>query len=354
MRKTAILKTDLFLEHDPGFGHPESPERLKVIYELLDKEEINRNFIFPNFDPAEEKQILAIHNEDIVERAKSTDGKTYDLLDQDTTTSKKSYKAAKLAAGAAIKGVDLLIEGKVDNCLALVRPPGHHAESDKSMGFCIFNNVAIAAQHAIDKYGLKKILILDLDVHHGNGTQHSFYESDQVLFISAHQYPFYPGTGSINENGKGKGKGYTINIPMSPGMGDVDYASVVNEIVAPIAKEFEPEIIMVSSGFDTYVNDPIGSMEVTSNGFSYLTRKIVKLAEETCDGKLFVILEGGYDMDGQREGSFAMLSELLGASVECGLNVRLEESMYNYLEIKREKSPLVTEVVEVAKKYWKM
>lgn len=354
MRKTVLLRSDIFLQHDPGYGHPESPDRLKVIYEILDTEEIKKKFIIPPFGPADNKSINYIHNQETIKAAERTSGKRSEMLDQDTKTSSDSYSAAKHAVGAVIKGIDMLYSGEADNCFALVRPPGHHAESDRSMGFCIFNNIAIGAKYAIKKKGVKKILIVDFDIHHGNGTQRSFYETNKVLFVSAHQYPFYPGTGSLNEVGTDLGEGYTLNIPLSSGMGDLDYAAVIKELVMPVARQYAPELILVSGGLDILIQDPIGGMEVTAQGIGYMTRKLVHLAEELCDGKILITLEGGYDLGGQVEGAFAIMSELLGEPIECGYTSNLYYESYLNLDNTTTIHPEIIEATMVAKKYWKM
>ncbi len=355
MRRTVLLRNDIFLQHDPGYGHPESPDRLKVIYDKLDNDKkLNNNFIIPSFNPADYKTLNLIHNQETIKAAEKTAGKTFEVLDQDTITSSASYDAAKYAAGAVIKGIDMLCSNDADNGFALVRPPGHHAERDKSMGFCIFNNIAIGAKYAIKQKGIKKILIVDLDVHHGNGTQHSFYETNKILFISPHQYPFYPGTGSLEEVGSGLGEGYTLNIPMSSGMGDVDYAAVIKEIIIPVARQYKPELILVSSGFDIHIQDPIGAMEVTAQGIGYMMRKLVNLAEELCGGKILVTLEGGYNLDGQVEGAFAVMSELLGESIECGYPSNLQDEKYIQFDNTTAIHPEIVKATMVAKKYWKM
>lgn len=354
MHKTVLLRNDIFLQHDPGYGHPESPDRLKVIYDILDDKGLTKKFITPSFNAADNKTISYIHNQETIKAAEKTSGKNYELLDQDTITSSASYDAAKYAVGAVIKGIDMLCSGEADNCFALVRPPGHHAERDKSMGFCIFNNIAIGAKYAIKEKGIKKILIVDLDVHHGNGTQHSFYDTNKVLFISSHQYPFYPGTGSLDEVGSDLGKGYTLNIPMSSGMGDVDYAAIIKELIVPVARQYKPELILVSGGFDIHIQDPIGAMEVTAQGIGYMMRKLVLLAEELCDGKILVTLEGGYDLDGQVEGAFAIMSELLGEPIDCGYPSNLYDENYINLDKTTAVHPEIVKATMVAKKYWKM
>ncbi len=354
MRKTALLRDSLFLSHDPGFNHPESPERIKDIYAILEKVSLSNLFIEPDILPAPEKIIQFNHSPSLIKLAAATSGKPQSSLDQDTITSADSYDAACLAVGALLKGVDLLMEREVDNCFALVRPPGHHAERDRSMGFCIFNNVAIAARHAIQKYGIERIMIVDWDLHHGNGTQSSFYDTEKVLYISTHQYPFYPGTGSINEVGHGKGEGYSLNFPLSGGQGDKEYAAIFNEVIKPIGREYKPQLILVSCGFDIYHGDPLGAMQVTPKGFAYMTKVIAELADELCDGRLMVTLEGGYNLSGQRDGAFAVLSELYGEALDTGYPVNLDLKTAQALREERTLIPLVEKACTVAKKYWKM
>ncbi|BCL62717.1 hypothetical protein DGMP_34100 [Desulfomarina profundi] len=214
MRNTAIFKDKIFLAHDPGSTHIESPGRIKRIYEILNKGENREYFIEPEITPVSKEKLLYNHTENLVNQVAATSGKIYSVLDVDTCTSGESFNAACHAVGAVVGAMDLIFNKSVDNGFGLVRPPGHHAEKNRSMGFCLFNNIAIAAQHARKKYGIKRIFIVDWDVHHGNGTQNAFYETDEVFYLSIHQYPLYPGTGSLRETGSGKGQGYTLNIPL--------------------------------------------------------------------------------------------------------------------------------------------
>ncbi len=312
MSPTAIFRDDLYLQHDPGQTHVEWPERLRVIYTELDNPEVGCQFVFPPIQPATWAQLRRNHTQKNIERISQTDGKVFDALDCDTTTSPQSYNAALLAAGAVITGIDLLMQGEIDNGFCLVRPPGHHAEADQAMGFCLFNNVAVGARYALQELGLKRVLVLDWDVHHGNGTQHSFYDTDELLYFSIHQFPFYPGTGAVTETGKGKGEGYTVNVPLPPGPGDEHYARIFNEILAPVVRQYKPELILVSAGYDTAVNDPLGGMNVTAQGFAYQTRKVMELAAEVCEGRMLMTLEGGYDLQGLVNGVLVGLVELLG------------------------------------------
>lgn len=353
-RKTAVFKDPLFLAHDPGFDHVESPERLQHIYKILEQKKPKGCFIEPDFASAGHEIIGLNHSASLIARVGETAGKIFDSLDGDTHTSPYSYDAACLAVGALVKGVDLVLAGDIDNGFALVRPPGHHAERDQSMGFCLFNTVAVAARYATEVMGLERVMIIDWDLHHGNGTQHSFYESEKVLYCSAHQYPWYPGTGGLQETGRGKGVGFTLNVPLPGYQGDSDYATIVDDIIVPVAKEYRPELIFISAGFDIYHGDPLGSMQVTERGFAYMTRSLVALAEEVCGGRLLVTLEGGYNLDGQRDGCLAVLAELSGWSLECGLPAILDEKAEKALSLEKSQHPAIQQAWDVAKKYWKM
>jgi acetoin utilization deacetylase AcuC-like enzyme len=352
MRKTAVFKDDLFLAHDPGFDHVESPQRLKIIYDVLDKNKGKLPLIYPQFKPATPEIIKLNHQEQHFARVLQTAGKTFDALDPDTMTSPASYDAACLAVGALTTGVDLIMADEIDNGFAILRPPGHHAESHRSMGFCLFNNVAVAAKYALKHLGLKRVMIVDWDLHHGNGTQNAFYHSDKVLYISTHQFPYYPGSGSLTECGSGQGTGFTVNIPLPGGQGDLDYATIFQQIITPIGREYQPELILISAGFDIYQNDPLGAMEVTAKGFAYLTRSMVELASEVCHNRLLVSMEGGYNLSGQRDGSLAVLSELCGTAFDSGYPVNLDRKYADFLTNNISEHPAIAEAYDIASQYW--
>ena len=349
MRTTAIYRDDLFLAHNPGSDHPESPQRLQVIFNELDKEEVGNRFVYPRFEPASPAIIELNHTPALIRRVADTAGREHAYLDGDTRTSADSYDAALLAVGALIDGIRRLENGEIDNGFCLVRPPGHHAEHDQSMGFCLFNNVAIAAKWAQKELAKKRIMIVDWDLHHGNGTQHSFYDSDRVLYCSTHQYPYYPGSGAVIQTGNGVGEGFTVNVPLPGGQGDAEFASIFNQLFAPIAREYRPELILVSCGFDIYDGDPLGAMKVTPVGFAYMTRVMRQLADELCGGKLLITLEGGYNLTGMRDGAMAVLGELCSEPFTgYGLDLAAIQSLQT-TEVKC--SPLA-QAISMQKNFW--
>jgi len=347
MKPTAIFRSPLFLEHMKNFDHIESVRRLEVIYETLDQPEIAAQFVYPPFAAATAQSLEANHTPAYIRQLAATAGKTKVTLDGDTQTSPLSYQAACLAAGAAINATDRLIAGEIKNAFCLIRPPGHHAECDHAMGFCLFNNVAVAARYAIEQLNLQRVLIVDWDLHHGNGTQNAFYDTDQVLYFSTHQSPCYPGSGASYEIGSGKGCGYTINVPLPAGLGNLAYAAIFNNLLSPIARQYRPEMILLSAGYDIHRDDPLGGMTVTGPGFSYLTKVLLDLAGELCDHRLVACLEGGYSLSGLKEGVFATLAEMRGDSLLPDKAV---------MEFTSAAYPIIAldETRNIAKKFWNL
>ena len=309
MAQTGIVRDERYLEHDTGGYHVENPQRLVHIYRALDEIKTPLEEITPR--AATRQEITAVHDPAYVDRIASTAGKEARNLDPDTVTSPKTYEVALLAAGGLLAAIDAVMDG-LANAFALVRPPGHHAEGDRAMGFCIFNNVAIGARYALSAHGLERVLIIDWDLHHGNGTQRTFYEDPQVLYFSTHQYPYYPGTGHYTEIGEGAGKGYTVNVPLSTGCGNADYANILRHVLRPIAEAYQPQLIMVSAGFDIYHQDPLGGMAVTEEGFARLIDIIMDVADSVSDGRLVVTLEGGYHLEGQARSVAEVVKRMAG------------------------------------------
>ncbi len=349
MKRTGIVKDERYLEHVMDPGHPESPERLRVIYKMLEEAEMKNLFQMVKPRAATREELEMIHSSAYIDLVASTAGKPYFRLDMDTSTCAKSYEAALWAAGGVLELIKAVFEKKLDNGFALVRPPGHHAEQDRAMGFCFFNNVAIGARYALRNFSLQRILIVDWDVHHGNGTQSSFYEDPQVLYFSAHRYGFfYPGTGGAKEVGKGKGEGFTVNVPLSTGAADADYANIFEKFLKPIALEYKPQLILVSAGFDTHQDDPLGGMEVTEKGYARMAQILMEIADTTSQGRLVLALEGGYDVSGESRSVKAVLKELAQAS-SLNKEELLEKEKANYPRI--EKSLL--QLKEIHRRYWK-
>jgi acetoin utilization deacetylase AcuC-like enzyme len=315
-----------------------------VIYDMLDGEDMAERVLTLPPRSATEEELAWIHNPSYIQRVAATEGKPHVSLDPDTQTTSRSYEAAKMAAGGLFSLIDKLFDGTVQNGFAFVRPPGHHAERDRAMGFCLFNNVALAASYAMHVYSVEKVLIVDWDLHHGNATQHSFYEDPMVLYFSTHQFPYYPGSGSLTEVGRGAGEGFTVNVPLRPGHGDAEFDQIFERILTPIAGAFRPDLILVSAGFDTYVGDPLGGMRVTPRGFAALTRILMALADAHCAKRLAMTLEGGYHLAGLRESAKAVLRELAGDSI-------LTEDDFMALE-QGTAPPVVDDVMKVQGPYW--
>ena len=314
MRKTAIVRDERYLEHRPGSFHPESPKRLDAIYSVLEAPDRAPLFWDLPARPATRDELLAIHKGQYVDMILSTAGKRRRSLDPDTAVSEGSCEAALLAAGGVCEAVSEVVSGNADNAFALVRPPGHHAENNRAMGFCIFNNLAVGARYAQQMHGASRILVVDWDLHHGNGTQHSFEEDPSILYYSTHQYPYYPGSGAHTQGGRGEGAGYTVNVPLASGHGDNEYMGIFEKTLKPIGLEFKPDLILVSAGFDIYQNDPLGGMGVTPRGFAGLTRSVLDIADACCGGRVVMTLEGGYNLKGLQESVLAVVREMAGVT----------------------------------------
>lgn len=310
MNSDTLLFTDpLFLEHQPGPGHPESPQRLLRTLSLLRERPLaGVREVTPR--AATDAELSVTHTAPLREQLAAWSGQTA-RVDADTVMSPGSYGAALRAAGAAVEAVERVLAGDAANAFALVRPPGHHAEPNRSMGFCLFNNVAIAAE-AARRGGAERVLILDWDVHHGNGTQACFADRRDVLYQSLHQFPFYPGTGAAEEVGEGAARGFTMNCPLPGGQGDADFGAVFHDLFLPVAQAFEPDLVLVSAGYDPHEDDPIGGMRVTERGFAAMTSALKDFATETCGGKLVLLLEGGYSLSGLSRSVHASLEVLRG------------------------------------------
>ncbi len=309
----ALLYDELFLNHrDPVYSHPECPERLIAVQGALMRAEMRQRTENRDPRPATREEITRVHDGAYYERVQRDVPGEEGHLDPDTFFSGGSWDAALNAAGGAVDlAVDVLKgEGGLTSAMALVRPPGHHAEANRAMGFCIFNNVAVAAEAALAA-GAERVAILDWDVHHGNGTQHTFEGRKDVLYLSTHRYPFYPGTGSHREIGKGEGEGYTVNVPLPGGCTDAEFVSAFDQIVCPVITQYKPDLLLVSAGFDAHQDDPLGGMAVSDDGYRMMSRKVRQVAEQVCGGKMVGLLEGGYDVEALGRVVVGLLDEWL-------------------------------------------
>ncbi|MBN2424229.1 MAG: histone deacetylase [Calditrichaceae bacterium] len=312
MGKLAYLYHPVFELHHPGPAHPERPERVKVIHDFLTSHNFFNKIELVKPDKIAQEVLELVHTRQYIDFLYSKQGVEYAMLDEgDTVINQYSIDAALIAAGAAVKAVDLISNNGFDKIFAAVRPPGHHAEAGKAMGFCLINNIAVAAAYALQTGLYHNILIIDWDVHHGNGTQNTFYENPHVFYFSMHRFPFYPGTGRRDETGRGKGKGYTLNIPMAGGTGDNLYIEQLEKALMKIEQKIKPDLILISSGFDAHEKDPLGGMLVTDNGYYKMTELTAKFAQKHCSGRIISFLEGGYNLQALAAGVYQHLSCLL-------------------------------------------
>ena len=295
---TGFLYDARFLEHDAGHGHPERSERLVSTMSWLEGRDWFGDLERIDPEMADPAWIETVHDARYIARAEEACRAGAPFLDvADVGISRRSSDVARLAAGGALALADRIVAGEVENGFALARPPGHHAEQGMALGFCLFNNVAIAARYLQRAHGVDKVLILDFDVHHGNGTQHTFEEDPSVMYASIHQYPYYPGTGAASETGTGRGAGATVNCPVPAGSGDEDYMRAFNDRIIPAADAFGPEFVILSAGFDAHAADPLAQVRVSTECFGWMTERVVEVADRHARGRVLSMLEGGYNVD---------------------------------------------------------
>ncbi len=321
---TALIYDPIFLEHITPENHPDRPERLQMAMNVLEALNWLERDGLVLLEPraATEDELAAVHERAYIREVEEAARKAAEIQSKggrktmrfatDTYVSGKSYEAAIRAAGAPLTAIDAIMQGEIDNAYCLVRPPGHHAVAEAAMGFCLFNNVAVAARYAIDQYGLERVMIIDFDVHHGNGTQEMFYDDPRVLYFSTHQAPFYPGTGLSDERGEGEAEGTTINVPLPATTGYETFEPVFRQVMAPAADRFDPQLILVSAGFDAHWDDPLGQLNLSTAGFARLISIIIEEARFLCSGRLVMVQEGGYSLDAMAACVATCINLLLG------------------------------------------
>ncbi len=321
MSTTAVFYDPIYLEHDTGYGHPERPERLQTTMQMLEGVGLAEKVRILSPRDASVEEIGLVHPKSHIEKVKRVAESGGGWLDPDTHVGARSYDAALKSAGALVEGLERIFSGDIDNAFCLVRPPGHHATAERGMGFCLFNNNAIAARFAIREFGISRVFILDWDAHHGNGLQDIFYDDDKVLYISLHQYPHYPGTGSTGELGIGAGEGYTVNFPLPARSGEEVYLAAFDQVILPIARAYQPELVLISAGYDGHFSDVLCSMLLRGNSYAEMAIRLKDLAETSCGGKMMAALEGGYNLVG------IAISITDTIAVMAGEDIRVEEDI---------------------------
>jgi len=309
--KGCFLYDDIYLRHDTGEGHPEVPARLTAINSAVKKGKWYKDLVLLRAEAADLETVSLVHDKNYINTVrKECEVGLRVLSTGDTVICKESYSIALKAAGGVLRAVDTVVSGMAKNAFCAVRPPGHHASRKRGMGFCLFNNIAIAARYAQKKYNIKRVLIADWDVHHGNGTQDIFYSDGTVFFMSTHQSPWYPWTGKPEETGEGKGKGFTMNRPFPAGAGNKEIIGAFKDDLLPAAKKFKPDLTLISAGFDSRMGDPLGGFRIDDKGFRELTKIMLEVANIAGNGKLISILEGGYNLKGLASAVYTHMDEL--------------------------------------------
>jgi acetoin utilization deacetylase AcuC-like enzyme len=350
---TAIYYSPKFLEHKTGPDHPESPHRLQVIIKELNQSRLlntgNCALIEPK--PASSEDLALVHKPDYIKLVQQTCAQGGGILDLgDTVVSSKSCETAFLAAGALVEAVNSVAKGDARNAFALVRPPGHHAGADYAWGFCIFNNIAIAASYLLSRLNFERVLIIDIDAHHGNGTQEIFYNANRVLYVSIHEDPTdFPGTGFEDEVGEGEGIGYTVNVPLPFRSNDEIYIRAFDEIVTPISKQFKPHFILVSAGFDAHYSDPVGALSISMKCYEEIFTKIVTLASQLCEKKLVAALEGGYSLNFLGRMVTAAIAKIANASYEVE-----DRSLSSNPRVIKKAEQVIASVNRIQSSFWKL
>jgi len=342
-----VVRDSRFEAHLEKMPHLESYRRIQAAVSVLEDPTLDGKWTAIPPRMASEKELAMVHTPEHIARIAASSGRPYTSFDMDTQATARSYEAARLAAGAVFSLIDSTWEGPSRRGFAFVRPPGHHAESGRSMGFCLFNNIALGARYLQTRYGAKRLMIVDIDAHHGNGTQSAFYGTDSVLYASFHQFPAYPGTGNIGEVGVGEGAGYTVNIPLGKGCGDKDFAQIIHFLIAPLAQAYKPEMLLVSCGFDLYFRDRLCGMRATGSGYAMMTCLLLDIADRLCDGRILFVMEGGYSLKGIKECGLRVMQEL------CGIPTLSRTQLDPIIGSDGPKLSALKKALEVQRDYWK-
>lgn len=346
MQQVLIVRDERYALHLEGVPHLENPRRFKAVSAVLDDPSLEGRWREVKAREASREELAWVHTADHIDRVAKSAGNRITSFDFDTQATAQSYDVARLCVGGVFSLLDEIRKGQGRRGFACIRPPGHHAEPDKAMGFCLFNNIALGAEYLKRTCSVRRIMIVDMDLHHGNGTQTAFYQRPDILFVSMHQFPSYPGTGNFGEVGTGGGEGYNVNIPLSKGHGDIDLARVIYFVVNPLAQAYKPDIILVSCGFDLYLHDRLGAMRVTPDGYGLITFFLLAIAEKVCEGRIAFVMEGGYSLRGIRECGLRLMQELCGES-------RVDpKSIDRVVGSSPDKLGAVAKVREIHKKYW--
>ena len=341
-----VIKDTRFLRHLERMPHMESSKRITAAFTLLEDDSLQGRYRIVPPRPASAEELALVHTPEHIRRVAASLGKPLTSFDLDTQATEVSYEIACLGVGAVFSLLDEIWRAGSGRGFAFVRPPGHHAGPDKAMGFCLFNNIALGARYLQRRHRVEKIMIVDLDAHHGNGTQTAFYDDDSVLYFSMHQYPAYPGTGNLAEVGRGKGEGFTVNVPLPKGCGDRDFAQVMYFLLKPIAEAFKPEMMLVSCGFDLYRRDPLCRMGATSEGYALMTFLLLELAERICAGRIAFVMEGGYSLKGIRECGLRVMQVL------CGIPTVGTKTISRFLGANAKRLSLFKKIIEIQRPYW--
>lgn len=336
------------MEHLRGVPHIESPRRIQAIHQALDHVSLAGRWSMVEPRAASPDELAMVHTPEHIQRVARCAERPITSFDPDTQATEKSYEAARRGVGGVFSLLDCILSGHAKRGFACIRPPGHHAEPDKPMGFCLFNNVALGASYLLEYGAAKKIMIVDMDVHHGNGTQAAFYDRDEILFVSLHQFPLYPGTGNFGEVGQGRGEGFTVNVPLGKGYTDRHFGRIIHFLINPLAQAFQPDMILVSCGFDLYMYEKLAGMGVTPEGYALITWLLLNIAEKVCDGRIAFIMEGGYNLRGIQECGLRVLQEL------CNVSTLGPKKIERSMGVRPSKFPALRKVFEIHKKYWKI